>query len=217
LTGVRLAGPCPFGEQGRRRVCDRIVLPVADELTEMLRPGKGTANIENLFRVLRILGILDGVVAAADPNQTARRGTQIDGRKAKIVRAKNYGGAAGLHLHHDVDSRAAAVSAVRGPVDHDRGRASRSRHDRHGRHRGALRRPPDRLGPRPGDRGDRPGPCLLMFHHANKAVPDAAGGTFYDSAAGEIPEEAKICGPCSLISLARIPTNWVNGCRCGMH
>ena len=32
------------------------------------------------------------------------------------------------------------------------------RHDRHGRHGRALRRPPDRLGPRPGDRGDRPGP-----------------------------------------------------------
>src|SRR5208283_190573 len=31
---------------------------------------KGTANTENLFRVLRILGILDGVVAAADPYQT---------------------------------------------------------------------------------------------------------------------------------------------------
>src|SRR5208283_5394213 len=32
--------------------------------------GNGTATTENLFRVLRILGILDGVVAAADPYQT---------------------------------------------------------------------------------------------------------------------------------------------------
>jgi hypothetical protein len=32
--------------------------------------GKGTASTENLLRVLRILGILDTVVTAADPYQT---------------------------------------------------------------------------------------------------------------------------------------------------
>ena len=35
-----------------------------------IEQGKGTASTENLFRVLRIIGILDKIVAAADPYQT---------------------------------------------------------------------------------------------------------------------------------------------------
>jgi transcriptional regulator with XRE-family HTH domain len=35
-----------------------------------IEQGKGTASTENLFRALRIIGILDQVVAAADPYQT---------------------------------------------------------------------------------------------------------------------------------------------------
>ena len=76
-----------------------------------------------------------------------------------VAAARGPGGRpASLHLHHDVDTRAAAVSPVRGAIDHLRRRTGRSRHDRSGHHGGAVRRRPDRLGPRPGDRVDRPGP-----------------------------------------------------------
>ncbi len=43
---------------------------ISRDTLRAIEQGKGTANTENLFRVLRILGILDGVVAATDPYQT---------------------------------------------------------------------------------------------------------------------------------------------------
>jgi transcriptional regulator with XRE-family HTH domain len=43
---------------------------ISRDTLRAIEQGKGTANTENLLRVLRILGILDDVVAAADPYQT---------------------------------------------------------------------------------------------------------------------------------------------------
>ncbi len=43
---------------------------VSRDTLRAIEQGKGTASTENLFRVLRILGTLEGVVAAADPYQT---------------------------------------------------------------------------------------------------------------------------------------------------
>ena len=43
---------------------------ISRDTLRAIEQGKGTANTENLFRVLRILGVLDGVVAATDPYQT---------------------------------------------------------------------------------------------------------------------------------------------------
>jgi transcriptional regulator with XRE-family HTH domain len=43
---------------------------ISRDTLRAIEQGKGTASTENLLRVLRILGILDGMVAAADPYQT---------------------------------------------------------------------------------------------------------------------------------------------------
>ena len=43
---------------------------ISRDTLRTIEQGKGTTSSENLFRVLRILGILDDVVAAADPYQT---------------------------------------------------------------------------------------------------------------------------------------------------
>jgi transcriptional regulator with XRE-family HTH domain len=43
---------------------------ISRDTLRAIEQGKGTASTENLFRALRILGILDDVVAAADPYQT---------------------------------------------------------------------------------------------------------------------------------------------------
>jgi len=43
---------------------------ISRDTLRAVEQGKGTASTENLLRVLRILGILDGVVTAADPYQT---------------------------------------------------------------------------------------------------------------------------------------------------
>src|ERR1700685_1312064 len=43
---------------------------ISRDTLRAIEQGKGTPSKENLLRVLRILGILDGVVAAADPYQT---------------------------------------------------------------------------------------------------------------------------------------------------
>lgn len=43
---------------------------ISRDTLRAIEQGKGTASTENLFRVLRILGILDDAVAAADPYQT---------------------------------------------------------------------------------------------------------------------------------------------------
>jgi transcriptional regulator with XRE-family HTH domain len=43
---------------------------ISRDTLRAIEQGRGTASTENLLRVLRILGILDGLVAAADPYQT---------------------------------------------------------------------------------------------------------------------------------------------------
>lgn len=43
---------------------------VSRDTLRAVEQGKGTASTENLLRVLRVLGVLDGVVKAADPYQT---------------------------------------------------------------------------------------------------------------------------------------------------
>jgi transcriptional regulator with XRE-family HTH domain len=43
---------------------------ISRDTLRAIEQGKGTASTENLLRVLRILGILDGMVAAVDPYRT---------------------------------------------------------------------------------------------------------------------------------------------------
>lgn len=43
---------------------------ISRDTLRAVEQGKGTASTENLLRVLRILGILDSVLDAADPYQT---------------------------------------------------------------------------------------------------------------------------------------------------
>jgi len=43
---------------------------ISRDTLRAIEQGKGTASTKNLLRALRILGILDDVVAAADPYQT---------------------------------------------------------------------------------------------------------------------------------------------------
>ncbi|HEY2577750.1 MAG TPA: helix-turn-helix transcriptional regulator [Streptosporangiaceae bacterium] len=43
---------------------------ISKDTLRSIEQGKGTASTENLFRVLRITGILDKIVTAADPYQT---------------------------------------------------------------------------------------------------------------------------------------------------
>jgi transcriptional regulator with XRE-family HTH domain len=43
---------------------------ISKDTLRSIEQGKGTASTENLLRVLRIIGILDQVVTAADPYQT---------------------------------------------------------------------------------------------------------------------------------------------------
>jgi transcriptional regulator with XRE-family HTH domain len=43
---------------------------ISRDTLRAIEQGKGTASTENLLRVLRVLGLLDQVVTAADPYQT---------------------------------------------------------------------------------------------------------------------------------------------------
>jgi DNA-binding XRE family transcriptional regulator len=40
---------------------------ISDQTVRALEAGSGTVSAENLFRVLHVLGLLDGVVAVTDP------------------------------------------------------------------------------------------------------------------------------------------------------
>jgi len=51
-----------------------------------IEQGRGTASTENLLRVLRIIGIMDSVVAAADPYQTDVGRLRMDEILPKRVR-----------------------------------------------------------------------------------------------------------------------------------
>jgi transcriptional regulator with XRE-family HTH domain len=43
---------------------------ISRDTLRTIEQGRGTASTENLLRVLRVLGILDPVIAASDPFQT---------------------------------------------------------------------------------------------------------------------------------------------------
>jgi transcriptional regulator with XRE-family HTH domain len=60
---------------------------VSRETLRAIEHGKGTASTENLLRVLRIVGIMDKVVAAADPYQTDVGRLRMDETLPKRVRA----------------------------------------------------------------------------------------------------------------------------------
>ena len=59
---------------------------ISRETLRAIEQGKGTASTENLLRVLRIIGIMDGVVAAADPYQTDVGRLRMDEILPKRVR-----------------------------------------------------------------------------------------------------------------------------------
>jgi transcriptional regulator with XRE-family HTH domain len=59
---------------------------ISRETLRAIEQGKGTASTENLLRVLRIIGILDSVVAAADPYQTDVGRLRMDEILPKRVR-----------------------------------------------------------------------------------------------------------------------------------
>ena len=43
---------------------------ISRDTLRAIEHGQGTTSVENLLRVLRVLGIMDGVVSAADPYST---------------------------------------------------------------------------------------------------------------------------------------------------
>jgi transcriptional regulator with XRE-family HTH domain len=43
---------------------------ISRDTLRAIEAGRGTASLENTFRVLRVLGVLDRVIAAADPYET---------------------------------------------------------------------------------------------------------------------------------------------------
>ncbi len=43
---------------------------ISRDTLRSIEQGKGTASTENLFRVLRIIGVLSSIVASADPHRT---------------------------------------------------------------------------------------------------------------------------------------------------
>jgi transcriptional regulator with XRE-family HTH domain len=59
---------------------------ISRETLRAIEQGKGTASTENLLRVLRIIGIMDSVVAAADPYQSDVGRLRMDEILPKRVR-----------------------------------------------------------------------------------------------------------------------------------
>lgn len=59
---------------------------VSRDTLRAIEQGKGTASTENLFRVLRVLGVLDRAVAAADPYLTDAGRLRADEILPKRVR-----------------------------------------------------------------------------------------------------------------------------------
>jgi transcriptional regulator with XRE-family HTH domain len=59
---------------------------ISRDTLRAIEQGKGTASMENLIRVLRVLGILDGVVTAADPYQSDVGRLRADEKLPKRVR-----------------------------------------------------------------------------------------------------------------------------------
>jgi transcriptional regulator with XRE-family HTH domain len=59
---------------------------ISRDTLRSIEAGKGTASTENLLRVLRVLGILDGVITATDPYQTDAGRLRADEILPKRVR-----------------------------------------------------------------------------------------------------------------------------------
>ncbi|MGH3164902.1 MAG: helix-turn-helix domain-containing protein [Trebonia sp.] len=59
---------------------------VSRDTLRSIEQGRGTASTENLLRVLRVLGSLDGVITAADPYQTDVGRIRADENLPKRVR-----------------------------------------------------------------------------------------------------------------------------------
>jgi transcriptional regulator with XRE-family HTH domain len=59
---------------------------ISRDTLRAIEQGKGTVNMENLFRVLRTLGIMDIVVKAADPYETDVGRLRVDEILPKRVR-----------------------------------------------------------------------------------------------------------------------------------
>ena len=59
---------------------------ISRETLRAIEQGRGTASTENLLRVLRIVGIMDSVVAAADPYKTDVGRLRMDEILPKRVR-----------------------------------------------------------------------------------------------------------------------------------
>lgn len=59
---------------------------VSRDTLRAIEQGKGTTSTENLLRVLRVLGVLDSVVAGADPYQTDVGRLRADESLPKRVR-----------------------------------------------------------------------------------------------------------------------------------
>jgi transcriptional regulator with XRE-family HTH domain len=59
---------------------------ISRDTLRAIEQGKGSVSTENLLRVLRILGIMDGVVAAADPYSTDVGRLRMDEILPKRVR-----------------------------------------------------------------------------------------------------------------------------------
>jgi transcriptional regulator with XRE-family HTH domain len=59
---------------------------ISRDTLRAIEQGKGTASMENLFRVLRTIGIMDAVVKAADPYETDVGRLRMDEILPKRVR-----------------------------------------------------------------------------------------------------------------------------------
>jgi transcriptional regulator with XRE-family HTH domain len=59
---------------------------ISRDTLRAIEQGKGTASMENLFRVLRTIGIMDAVVEAADPYETDVGRLRMDEILPKRVR-----------------------------------------------------------------------------------------------------------------------------------
>ena len=59
---------------------------ISRDTLRTIEQGKGTASTENMFRVLRTLGIMDIVVRAADPYETDVGRLRVDEVLPKRVR-----------------------------------------------------------------------------------------------------------------------------------
>jgi transcriptional regulator with XRE-family HTH domain len=60
---------------------------ISRDTLRSIEQGKGTASTENLLRVLRVIGIVDRVIEAADPYQT-----DVGRLRAEEISPSEFGG-----------------------------------------------------------------------------------------------------------------------------